>query len=561
MSLPNRLANGVGNYPDADKFNNDFDYVEALAHGNFLLSAGFETWTAGTSFTNPANGTTLADNWTLEKGGTSAATANVARESSTIDTGSYSKKLDITGAGSANSYLRLKQSMVNPARFKGLHVAFGMKVKVPSASKVRLSITDGVTTQYSSYHTGDGTWQKLSVRLTVSSSATELTVRVEITSDAVMAVYADSGYLFLVAALATDAAVAGLDFRGPGDPSIEGRLGAAESSLTTLSGKIVGKNRVRNGAFAVNQRGLTSVADAASHLDGWYAITESGNVTIAQMTDQENGAPTSLKMTQPDVSAKRIGSAQIIASLNCRDLRSKAVTLSGRLKCSLSQAVRFAIVEHTGTSDAATVDPVNSWGSSTYTPSNFFIAGVTVVAVGSLTPSAATWTSFTLNGTLSGSVNNLYVIVWTEGTLAQNGTLEFNRVQLEEGTSATPYDFKNAQDDAQFADDFPQFLARAWVSFNGTGTPAIQASGNVTSLTDNGTGDWTINFTKAMPDANYACAALCGHTGGYNFAILLLDSALAGTTYSKTASGLRVFYVNNAGSLQDAEYINVVIFR
>lgn len=561
MSLPNRLANGAGNYPDAIKFNNNFDYVEALSNGNFLLGAGFETWTAGTSFTNPTHGTTLADNWTLEKGGTTGATANVARESSTIDTGSYSKKVDITGAGSANSYLRLKQSMVNPSRFKGLHVAFGMKIKAPAASKVRLSITDGVTTQYSSYHTGDGTWQKLLVRFTVSSSATELTVRVEITSDAVMAVYADSGFLFLVASEATDTAIQSLLFAGPGDPSVEGRLGAAESNITTLSGRIVGKNRVRNGAFAVNQRGATSVADAASHLDGWYALAESGNVTIAQMTDQENGAPTSLKMTQPDVTAKRIGSAQIIASLNCRDLRSKAVTLSGRLKCSAAQAVRFAIVEHTGTADAATVDPVNSWGSSTYTPSNFFIAGVTVVAVGSLTPSAATWTSFTLNGTLSGSVNNLYVIVWTEGTLAQNGTLELNRVQLEEGTSATPFDFKNARDDAQFADDFPQFLARAWVSFNGSGTPSISGSGNVTSLTDNGTGDWTINFTKDMQDANYACAALCGHSSTANFGILLLDSVLAGTTYSKTASGLRVFYVNNAGSLQDAEYINVVIFR
>ena len=46
---------------------------------------------------------------------------------------------------------------------------------------------------------------------------------------------------------------------------------------------------------------------------------------------------------------------------------------------------------------------------------------------------------------------------------------------------------------------------RAWVNFNGTGTVAIRASGNVSSITDNGTGDYTINFTTAMPDANY-CA-------------------------------------------------------
>jgi hypothetical protein len=50
----------------------------------------------------------------------------------------------------------------------------------------------------------------------------------------------------------------------------------------------------------------------------------------------------------------------------------------------------------------------------------------------------------------------------------------------------------------------PSYSARAWVNFNGTGTVAIRASGNVSSITDNGTGDYTVNFTTAMSDANYA---------------------------------------------------------
>jgi hypothetical protein len=49
----------------------------------------------------------------------------------------------------------------------------------------------------------------------------------------------------------------------------------------------------------------------------------------------------------------------------------------------------------------------------------------------------------------------------------------------------------------------PIYACRAWVNFNGTGTVAIRASGNVSSITDNGTGDYTVNFTTAMPDANY----------------------------------------------------------
>jgi hypothetical protein len=51
---------------------------------------------------------------------------------------------------------------------------------------------------------------------------------------------------------------------------------------------------------------------------------------------------------------------------------------------------------------------------------------------------------------------------------------------------------------------YPDFGCRAWVNFNGTGTVAIRASGNVSSITDHGTGEYTVNFTTAMPDTNYA---------------------------------------------------------
>jgi hypothetical protein len=72
---------------------------------------------------------------------------------------------------------------------------------------------------------------------------------------------------------------------------------------------------------------------------------------------------------------------------------------------------------------------------------------------------------------------------------------------------------------------------RAWVNFNGTGTVAIRASGNVTSITDNGTGDYTVNFTNAMPDANYAglCTRAGSSTGSY---ILGGNSTTAPTTTS-----------------------------
>jgi uncharacterized protein (AIM24 family) len=54
---------------------------------------------------------------------------------------------------------------------------------------------------------------------------------------------------------------------------------------------------------------------------------------------------------------------------------------------------------------------------------------------------------------------------------------------------------------------------RAWVNFNGTSTVAISASGNVSSITDNSTGNYTVNFTTAMSDANYSVSTLSGANG------------------------------------------------
>ena len=77
----------------------------------------------------------------------------------------------------------------------------------------------------------------------------------------------------------------------------------------------------------------------------------------------------------------------------------------------------------------------------------------------------------------------------------------------------------------------PVYAARAWVNFNGSGTVAIRGSGNVTSITDNNTGDYTINFTTSMPDTNYSgqvCIGAVGTSdgvgGGYSAATLIAAS-------------------------------------
>jgi hypothetical protein len=98
---------------------------------------------------------------------------------------------------------------------------------------------------------------------------------------------------------------------------------------------------------------------------------------------------------------------------------------------------------------------------------------------------------------------------------------------------------------------------RAWVNFNGTGTVAIRASFNVTSITDNGTGDYTLNFTTAMPDADYSVAG----TAQQNTAGSRGDWFLGLHQTAQTTSARRVSSVDSGGNAGDALVVNVQIFR
>ena len=98
---------------------------------------------------------------------------------------------------------------------------------------------------------------------------------------------------------------------------------------------------------------------------------------------------------------------------------------------------------------------------------------------------------------------------------------------------------------------------RAWVNFNGTGTVAIRASGNVTSITDNGTGNYSVNFTTAMPDTNYAAV---GSTQGSGFGTLPIINV--NQDNDQTVSKVDVVTtVTSSGTATDLNYITVAVFR
>jgi len=102
----------------------------------------------------------------------------------------------------------------------------------------------------------------------------------------------------------------------------------------------------------------------------------------------------------------------------------------------------------------------------------------------------------------------------------------------------------------------PSYSARVWVNFNGTGTIAVRNSGNVSSLTDNGTGDYTVNFTTALSASTYCITAHTNHVTNTSNTRGFLQSK----TTNRTTTTIRVVCVGDGGSILDFEVIDFALF-
>ena len=143
-------------------------------------------------------------------------------------------------------------------------------------------------------------------------------------------------------------------------------------------------------------------------------------------------------------------------------------------------------------------------------------------------------------------------------TITINGTGTITGASTLATTVASPTFTTPNINSAQFATvsgTAPIYPCRAWVNFDGTGTVAIRASGNVTSITDNGTGDYTVNFTTAMTDANYSIQL----TAGFQDATAS-DYNNMSKVVQITASAVR-FKTGYYPSFEDKTYCGVTIFR
>jgi len=146
-------------------------------------------------------------------------------------------------------------------------------------------------------------------------------------------------------------------------------------------------------------------------------------------------------------------------------------------------------------------------------------------------------------GVASGTALALYYGAVTTGTATEgmridsSGNLQFNSGY---GSVATAY------------------ACRAWVAFNGTGTIAIRASGNISSLGDFGTGDYSVGFTTNMPDSNYCAVGASikggGPPSGSNSGIVTMAEAPG-------VSGAGVGVITADGTAVDRNYVYAAFFR
>jgi hypothetical protein len=186
------------------------------------------------------------------------------------------------------------------------------------------------------------------------------------------------------------------------------------------------------------------------------------------------------------------------------------------------------------------------------------LSGLDTVVGGVFQTATDTFTKRTLTGTAN------QITVTNGDGVAGNPTVAAvvaSQAEAEAGTDntklMTPLRLRNALNATGTA---PVYACRAWVNFNGFGTVAIRASGNVSSITDNGTGNYTVNFTTAMPDANY-CALVTSipktAANNINYTFGLYPSGIKTTSAVQVAVGGAS---NATGFTVDFDQVNVAIF-
>lgn len=168
-------------------------------------------------------------------------------------------------------------------------------------------------------------------------------------------------------------------------------------------------------------------------------------------------------------------------------------------------------------------------------------------------------------GVVQANNGTVKTAIYTSGTEGYLATRTSHNLNFQTGgtTRATIDTSGNLLFNSGYGSVATAYGCRAWVNFNGTGTVAIRASGNVSSITDNGVGNYNVNFTTALPDASYAVNAMTTSSDGANgfngAAIMFGTTAL--TTGASQMSTSTVRIVSKQIGYTDVDVMSVSVFR
>ena len=165
--------------------------------------------------------------------------------------------------------------------------------------------------------------------------------------------------------------------------------------------------------------------------------------------------------------------------------------------------------------------------------------------------------------TNSGTENNGYVVIReSDGRLdlySTNGEIRLHPSNTERMRLDTS---GNLQFNSGYGSVATAYGCRAWIYMNGTGTISINGDGNVSTIGDNGTGDYTVNFSSNMPDTNYSTVGSCGANPGVAaMFVLIYDSTNSPFFSNPTTSSFRFSTRRDTGAPDDCPRICLAVFR